>query len=190
MNCDKVRRNLPLLAGGELDSKTAGPLREHVTTCLGCFREYQEYLEIRENLAELRERPEISPVLAGLPADVMRRLREDPDGPAAAVRFMPLRKIGFLAAAAVIIVSLGAAFFLDGFSDPSSDPFSGDPDYVGADQEPGKETGNGKGEFPKRPGSLGETGTGTGEGDLDFRMIPLTPEELPSVQPASYRRGF
>ena len=190
MNCNKVRKHLSLLAGGELDGNKALPYREHLKGCLTCFREYQEYLDMRESLRTLREKPDLEPVLAGLSDDVLCRLREEPIGPAAPIHSSPLRRSGLLAAAAaVLLVFFGAIFLMDSFSNQSPGP-NGEGVYTGTGDPGGKNSGTGNSEFPRWNKARSESDDEAEKVDRRLDRIPLTPEELPSVQPAFYRRGF
>jgi hypothetical protein len=51
MTCTKVRKNLPLLAGGDLPARRARKLFAHIEACPGCRDELEEY---RSALARLK----------------------------------------------------------------------------------------------------------------------------------------
>jgi len=43
MNCEKAKKNISLLAGGELPARKARRLREHLEKCEACQKELEEY---------------------------------------------------------------------------------------------------------------------------------------------------
>ena len=50
MRCDKVKRKLPLSAGGELDPETARRIKRHLASCPSCRKEYQQYIQARKQM--------------------------------------------------------------------------------------------------------------------------------------------
>ncbi len=182
MKCTQVVKDLHLLVGGDLPEETARQSRDHLKSCLGCYREYQDVLRAHENLRMLREKPDLSAVLAGLSGDVLAELREAPLGPAAPLpRFPVSRVLRFSAAAAVLLMIVSASFFLG----QTSGLRSGHPVNNGGSRSAGYSAV----ENPNPPSDTREAHDRADSLKND-PFLRLGPQELPRVQPASHRRGF
>ena len=188
MKCSQVQKHIPLLVGGDLARDIERDLTEHMNTCLGCSREYQEYLAAMSSLQMLREKPDVSGILDGLSGEVMERIREAPIGPAAEIpRRMvagPFAIVMRMAAAAAIVVMLVAGGFLIGQSTgtaigPGADG-AGGPRIVGDTNSVVPGHGIRDENFAGDPGSE----------ENDPNRALLRPQQLPRVQPVSNRQGF
>lgn len=73
MNCEDIRDLLPLFAGGETADNERLAVEAHLSMCLECGRELEEYREARRMLSDLRE----VPMPAGAEASMWRNVRED-----------------------------------------------------------------------------------------------------------------
>src|SRR5262245_42418642 len=86
--CRTIRDLLPLHIGGDLEPDQAGPVDEHLHTCLSCFREYRELATMRGRLGVLADQPLPSGILDGFADEVMARIAVGETGPRAE---LPLR---------------------------------------------------------------------------------------------------
>ena len=184
MTCTQGLKHIPLFVGGDLDAETGRMLKEHLSGCLGCYREYQESLQAHESLRALREKPDLAPLLHGLAQDVLLDLHEAPVGPAAGIpRPMFAGALRFAAAAAVLAVLIGGAFMLGrSFDEQGVQP--GDSVDTVRTMPP---SDPGRGANP--PGYFTSENAPFGDNERPD-LIRLSPHELPAVQPADRRKGF
>lgn len=126
ISCDKVRRVLPLHAGGDLRGRQEHEIDEHLSTCLGCYRLYQEYLEGVARLRASREPFEVAPEFwAKLEDDVLARVREEAPAPTSSLRWSVYRPL--ILAAASFLMALTAWFAFEDSSLDGPEPFSTPP---------------------------------------------------------------
>lgn len=187
MKCTQVIKHIPLLVGGDLDTGTGQQLMEHMKGCLGCYREYQESLHALESLRALQAKPDLTSVLNGLAQDVMADLNAAPAGPAAGLPRPWLAGVSrFAAAAAVILILAGGAFMLG----QSQGTAPASPGLDPADTTKIMSPRNGSDGGSYSPGFWAdERNRNEADGDTEF-IRTLDPQTLPTVRPASHRRGF
>jgi|GEM_PF-2378430 len=188
MKCTQASKYLPLYAGGDLPDASKRQLEEHLAACASCRRGHDEYVEALSDLKRLRRRPDLGPILEGLSDVVLSRYRQNPHAPAAKIYRPPFS--GFVrvaAAAALFLVLVGGAFFLGQSSTSSS---GGGRPMDSTVTDVGRFVGSGNLYLDERYREMleeWERKNGRGE-NPDYDR--LRPQELPSVQPASHRRGF
>ena len=118
MNCKKVNKLLPLYLSDDIDPSDVEGVKEHLNTCLGCFREYQDHLRARRSLRQLAFRPDLNPVMEGFAEEVMLKINDRSQGPAAPVPRVTYRLAPrLLAAAALILVLVTGGFYIFGGQD-------------------------------------------------------------------------
>ena len=113
MNCNKIKRLLPLYISDDLDELELNTVESHLNKCLNCYREYQSHLKAMRALKQLRDKPDLSSVLKGFSSGVMERIAHDHGGPAAPVprvvhAFIPKA----MAVAAGLLVLIMGSFFI------------------------------------------------------------------------------
>jgi hypothetical protein len=189
MKCTQVKKHIPLLVGGDLDPGTGQQLMEHMKGCLGCYREYQKSQRALESLRGLQDRPDLGLVLNGLAQDVMAELNATPSGPAAGFpRPWLASATRFAAAAAVVLILVGGAFMLGQSQGTASGPGTDAADTYQANSP--RNGGEGGSFYPNNPGYwAGERNMKEADGETEF-IRTLDPQTLPTVRPASHRRGF
>ncbi len=193
MSCNKIVKLLPLYISDDLGKSELSVVEAHLSECLNCYREYQAYLKSLRSMKRLVEKPELSPVLDGFTDEVMNRIAHDAGGPKAKVprlAYAVLPRV--LAAAAMLLVFIGAAYYLSGPENPSRPdmplPYlpSTSVDYSIPGSMGGLQPGVnpvpfyiGREELMKRFGSMED----------DVILTPV-PQRFPTVQPVGYSRDF
>jgi len=106
MNCNDVLPKLHELVDGELDSRTAKRVRDHLTACRSCKQAQVGISSLKCLLREKVERPKASALLSTV---ISQQIRRQP-GPLSA------RGLRLTAAAALLVVGIAAvlALFLSG----------------------------------------------------------------------------
>lgn len=123
--CRSIRDLLPLHVGGDLDASQARRVDEHLHVCLTCFRDYRELATMRGRLGVLAEQPLPAGALDDFTEQVMARIAQGEDGPAAdlpGVRrgiVLPTRTLA-AAASLILALSLGLALGARWSSSPSA----------------------------------------------------------------------
>jgi len=107
--CRHVKNLLPLHVGSDLPARQAGPVEEHLHTCLSCFREYRELTAMRERIGVLTEQPLPEGVLDGFADEIMARIAVGEPGPRAELPLAMERARTWprYAAAAALLVAVG-----------------------------------------------------------------------------------
>ena len=59
MNCRRARKEIPLLAGGDLAVRKAGKLEKHLRACADCRRELMEYRAALAGIKTVAEKDEV-----------------------------------------------------------------------------------------------------------------------------------
>ena len=120
--CRNIRDLLPLHVGGDLEPRRAAAVDEHLHRCLGCFREYREYLSLRGTLGVLAEQPLPEGALDGFVEEVMARIAVAEAGPRAELPAIVTRAAWLprLAAAAALLVTASLGWLVWDASRPGA----------------------------------------------------------------------
>ncbi|MEQ8763882.1 MAG: zf-HC2 domain-containing protein [Planctomycetota bacterium] len=122
ISCEKVRRLLPLHAGGDIGGRQEHAIDDHLSQCLGCYRVFQEHLEGVTSLKVSREHSDPGPEFwQAFEDDVMSRARESVAVTSSPATWRLSAHRPLLAAAASFLLALTVWF---AFEPESSKPLS------------------------------------------------------------------
>jgi len=119
MNCNSVRRQIPLAVGNDLDPGAQRIFDEHLRSCLSCYREYRDYQDVLANLDPIRA-PEPALAPAGLAEAILAEVRAGTPGPLAShpvplwMRSAFLRRAALPLAATFLVFAIAGMHFLGG----------------------------------------------------------------------------
>ncbi len=120
MSCERYEEMIALAAGGDLDAGDARRLDHHLSSCAGCRSFAEEMRHSQRAVRELARSPIGDEVLARVRAGVLARMAEEPAARGAVFRGPAYRvPPRWLAAAAVLLVVLGAAVWRLGPGGPA-----------------------------------------------------------------------
>ncbi|MBU0756094.1 MAG: zf-HC2 domain-containing protein [Planctomycetes bacterium] len=205
MSCKRIQKLLPLYVGEDLDASELHEVKDHLKSCLTCYREYQDHLGAKQTLGKLsleesNHRSDLSRIMDGFTDQVLERISKDPHGPSAPVpRLIYTYLPRALAAAAMLLVAITAGiYFLRGDEKPVVNPGSMVQENHGKMSQPTvsplSESNRSGMRWVAEHREL-ERGAGNGmakdgeEVDKYPDLEPL-PQSFPRVQPVNLNRNF
>ena len=130
MTCRKVRKALPLMAGGDLAPRKAARVEAHLAACAGCRRELEEYQAAIGRVREAAREEGAANWTEGEWAALMARVAGGrPDRKPAAPAFRPRWALASGLAAMAVLALLVIRITNNGFKPEGAPPAAG-PDVV------------------------------------------------------------
>lgn len=188
MNCKKVLKLLPLYMSDDIDAVDLEGVQEHMNTCLGCFREYQDHLRARRSLKQLAFKPDLSPVMEGFADEVMLKIADKAQGPAAPLPRLTYRLAPRLLAAAALILALvsgGFYLFNDQAESPSHSEFA--EVFIPPESSDTLEIGEFQPTFVVGGGGTMNPANDKERKYPDLEPLPRVPQHFPVARPVNVR---
>ena len=113
--CHHQKKNIVLLAHGELDSNSGKEIKNHLARCTSCRTEYQQLLSLLGNIRETVSSPELSPnQVNSLVTNIKWQLkdRQKEKWWRRYLEFRPAHMIPAIATACILIMTAGIIGYL------------------------------------------------------------------------------
>jgi hypothetical protein len=118
MNCEKAKKNIPLLAGNDLPERKAQHLREHLEECEACQKELKEYEVAFASLKSFARDEERDWREAEWKSLMKKVMAKKPSPTPLPLRFR-LKMAWAYAFLFLLVLGLGALFFRNIFKNPA-----------------------------------------------------------------------